>query len=312
MKKLITTVALGAALSFSASQVFAFELAHNQGTIKTETTPKTIATFDLATLDSLKTLGVDVAGVTKSNYDGHLAEFNNRPVVGTLFEPDFAALKQLNPDLIFAARRSLSKVEQLQEVAPVAVLDADVNNFLQTFNQNNLNLAKAFGKQKIAKKELKQINKNIKQLQKRNQGQTGAFLFVINDFVIPHAPGNMFGYAYEITGLQSVLPAASAEQIAAPRPAPGSPAAKAAAEQRAKQVSAIAQAEPDWLIVMDRGSLNGAPKTAEQTLANHPEISQTQAFKNGRVYYTDITGWYVITGGLTNFKQISEDLLDKM
>lgn len=308
MKK---SLSLLAALCFSAGTL-AFELEHSHGSIEMPHTPKTIATFDLATLDSLTTLGVEVQGVPKSNYSGILQKYNQATTVGTLFEPDFAELEQLQPDLIFAARRSLPKVGELEQFAPVVVLDADVNDFMRSFNRHNLSLAKAFGKQQQASRQLAQINANIEQLQQHNQGKSGVFLFVINDLIIAHAPGDRFGFAYEITGLDSVLPPADPQTLNAPRPEPGSAEARAAAERRARQLEQIAQADPDWLIVLDRGALNGAEKTAHKTLARHPLLSQTSAYKNGRVYYAEVNPWYVITGGLTNFKQISQDLLEQM
>lgn len=308
MKKIITTLT-ALALTFSAQ---AFELNNSAATIKLDNAPQAIVSYDLSVLDTLTFLGVDVAGVPKSNYESNMAKLADKPIVGTLFEPDYDALKEVNPDLIFAGGRSARAISELEKTAPVAVLNTDTDNFMQSFNQNNLKLAKAFGKEKAAKGILKGINARIKNIKKINSGQTGAFLFVINDNVMAHAPGDRFGYAYEITGLKSVLPAAEKTQAPAARPAPGSPEAKAAAAERAKVITQIAQAEPDWLIVLDRGAINGAEKTAAKTLANHPELSQTQAFKNGKVFYVDPNPWYVISGGLANFSDITKEILRSM
>lgn len=64
--------------------------------------------------------------------------------------------------------------------------------------------------------------------------------------------------------------------------------------------------------MLDRGAINGAEKTAADTLAKHPEISQTRAYKEGRVFYADPNGWYIIGGGLTNLKNITADMLTAM
>lgn len=302
---------LGTALlcSLSAS---AFELTHSQGQLKLAATPQKIVSFDLATLDSLNALNVPVAGVPQSTYKNELAKYRETLVIGTLFEPNYAALNALKPDLIFSSGRANRAVEELKKIAPTVQMASDTNAFMKTFNQSNQDLARAFGKQKVAQPYLERINRNVNALQQANRGKTGAFLFVVNNNVSTQVPGDRFGYAFELTGLKAVLPAKDPNAPATPRPAAGSPEAKRAAEERAQALVTLAKAEPDWLLVLDRGAINDAPKTAAQVLAKHPEISKTQAFQRGRVVYLDPNGWYVIGGGLNNLTAITEHLLSTM
>src|SRR5690606_8982630 len=130
---------------------------------------------------------------------------------------------------------------------------------------------------------LSHIEHNVNALKQRNMGKKAAVLFTVKGNVIPHAPGDRFGYVHELTGTESVLPAKDPKAVAEPRPAPDSPAAKAAAEARENTVAEIAAAEPDWLFVLDRGAINNGERSAEATLAGHPLLSQTRAFKEGRV-----------------------------
>lgn len=305
MLKMASTLAI---VSFGLA-ANAFELKNDNGVIKTDAKPANIATYDLAVLDSLNALGVNVAGVPKSMYVDDLSKFSEKPVIGTLFEPDYDALKKIQPDLIFAGGRSAQAVPQLEKIAPVASYEIDSNNYLQSFTDANLNLAKAFGKTKEAQDIIDQINANVDQLQKANKDKTMAFLFIINDNIIKHVPGDRFGFVYDITGFNSVLPARPANYVAPARPEPGSPEAKAAQNERAKVIEQIATADPDWLFVLDRGAINGAEKTAHKTVANHPGLNATKAYKNDQIYYVDPNPWYVITGGLNNFKKITDDLV---
>lgn len=167
-------------------------------------------------------------------------------------------------------------------------------------------------KEEQAASALAAIDRNIEALHKANAGKTAAMLFTMKGNIVPHVPGDRFGYAYELTGTQSVLPARDPDAPVAPRPEPGSPEAKAAAERRARALAEIASAEPDWLIVLDRGAISGGERTAADTLAKHPQLSQTRAFKEGRVHYVDPNGWYVTGGGLNNMKAITESLLAAM
>ena len=311
MKRSSRILGLCAALAV-AMPAMAFELAHDGGAVKLEQPPAKIASFDLAVLDSLNVLGVDVAGVPKSTYTGKLAKFNDATQVGTLFEPDYDALKKLAPDLIFAGGRSQKAVPELNKIAPTATLNGKPTAFLESFRKNNLALAQAFQKDDAAQHALHAIDEDVKALHALNQNKTGLFLFIINGNVMAHVPGDRFGYAYELAGLKSVLPAKAADAPAAERPEPGSEAAKAAASARAETLKTAAKAEPDWLIVLDRGAINGGEKTAADTLAKHPDLSQTQAYKQGRVFYVDPNGWYVVGGGLANLKAITTDMLAAM
>ncbi|PRB79898.1 hypothetical protein CQ007_14955 [Pseudomonas sp. MYb185] len=311
VKLSVPLAGLAAALLLSTSAT-AFELTHSAGTLTLPATPEKIVTFDLALLDSLDTLEIPVAGVPQSTYEGHLAKFNETPVAGTLFEPDYPALQQISPDLIIAGGRSQGAMPQLQEVAPTISFTSNPNDFLNNFKTVNQALAKAFDKSEQAQAALAGIDSDVSALHQANDGKTGAFLFVVGGNVMAHAPGDRFGYAYELTGLQSVLPAKAPAAGRQARPEPGSPQAEAAAKERALVISNIAQAEPDWLIVLDRGAINGGEKTAAETLAQHPQLSQTTAYKEGRVHYADPNSWYLVGGGLTNLKSITAQMLDAM
>lgn len=310
--KLTTSLTLLGAALLAATPVTAFELSAHEGTLALENTPKKIVSFDLGVLDTLTALDVPVAGVPRSTYAGPLARHQDAPVVGTLFEPDYPVLQEIKPDLIFAGGRSLKAMPELSKLAPTVSFESDPNAFLKSFRETSLALGKAFDKQDQAAAALASIDKNLEALHKANQGKTGAMLFSIKGNVIPHVPGDRFGYAYEVAGLESVLPAKDPNAPVAPRPEPNSPEAKAAAEQRAQAVAAIAAAEPDWLLVLDRGAINDGERTAADTMAKHPQLSQTRAFKEGRVVYVDPNGWYIIGGGLNNMRAISESLLAAM
>lgn len=303
---------LGASMLVATTSAYSFELTHNDGTLSLPKPLEAIVSFDLGVLDTLSALDIPVAGVPKSTYEGAWAKYQQLPVIGTLFEPDYEVLKQLKPDLIVGSGRAAKATPELQRIAPVAMLTPDPNQFLVSFRQVNTALGKAFGKEAQAQQYLAGIDQTIQKLHEVNKGKKGAFLFTVRGNVIPHVPGDRFGYAFELAGLDSVLPARDPKAPVAPRPEPGSPEAKAAAQERERVVQTIAQAEPDWLMVLDRGAINGGEKTAANTLAEHPVLSQTKAFKEGRVYYVDPNGWYIVGTGLNNMQRITEDMLKAM
>jgi iron complex transport system substrate-binding protein len=305
------------ATSFSA---LAFELPYGNGTLtdaatprlELKKTPEKIVAYDLGVLDTLHALGVPVVGVPKSTYGGTLADFDKTTVVGTLFEPDYAVLGQIKPDLIFAGSRSLKAMPELQKTAPTVNYTPDPLAFVASVQASGKALGKAFNKEAQAEAAIAKLDKTLESLHAANKGKTGLFLFTINGNLMTHAPGDRFGYAYELAGLNSVLPATDPNAPVQARPEAGSPEAKLAAEKRAETLSKAIQADPDWLVVLDRGAINDGKKTAAETLAKHPELSQSRAYKEGRVYYADPNGWYVVTSGLANLQAISADMLKSM
>jgi len=312
MKMKPSTPMLASALLAASLPASAFQLQHSEGTLALPHAPSRVVSFDLGVLDTLAALDIPVSGVPKSTYNGPLARYRNTAVIGTLFEPDYSALNEIRPDLIIASTRAEKAVPELAKLAPTVSFTSDTRDFMKSFRESNLALAQAFGKEQQAQAALAAIDRNVNALHEANSGKTAALLFTMKGNIVPHAPGDRFGYAYELTGTQSVLPPKDPGAPVAPRPEPGSPEARAAAEQRAKIVAQIAAADPDWLIVLDRGAINGGERTAADTLAKHPRLSQTRAFREGRVHYVDPNGWYVVGGGLNNLKAITDSLLAAM
>ena len=79
-----------------------------QGTRELPDRPKTVVVFDLAALDTLDALGVEVKGVPDWAMTGDLEKYRGDAYakVGSLFEPDFEAVAALEPGLIVIGSRS--------------------------------------------------------------------------------------------------------------------------------------------------------------------------------------------------------------
>lgn len=312
MKKyLLNSLLIGASL-LAAPTINAFELQHSDGVLVLERPPKKVVSYDLGQLDTLTALGIEAVAVPKSTYKHALERYNGSPTVGTLFEPDYEALKKIQPDLIIAGRRSVDAIPALSKIAPTIRFAEDPSHFIRTVKDATNHLAIAWGKEAEAEQILQKLDQNIEQLHEINRGKTGAFFFIINDRVMTHAPGDRFGYIEELTGLKPVLSARTAEELNQVRPQPDTPEAKERARKAAEEITTIVNANPDWLIVLDRGAINDGEETAANTLSNHVELSKLDAIKAGRVFYVEPNPWYVVTGGVSNLTTITEQMIDKM
>jgi len=280
---------------------------HAQGQATLAATPRKIAVFDMAALDTLDALGVDaVAGVAKSangpgNFPPHLARFGDAryAAVGTLFEPDEQALRALKPDLIIIGSRSRGKFEALSKIAPTIDLTASGADVLASSIANTRTLGKVFGREKRAEELVAALQKAVAETRAAaaKQGK-GVLLFSGGQNVSAMAPGSRFGHVHDFVGIPSVMPAVD-PAAATSRPKAGTPEAEAARKRQQAELSAALAANPDWILTIDRTAATSAePSTIAERLAAHEGVSATEAFKAGRVIHLDPKTWYLSGTGI--------------
>lgn len=304
----------GAMLALSGTlQAAPVEVEHAQGVVTLPEPPARTVVFDLATLDNLQALGVDVAGVPDARFPDHLAGFADARFakVGTLFEPDLEAVRALEPDLIVVAGRSASAHEALSAIAPTIDLTPSTDHFYDDVTANLETLGRIYGKQELAARRVAELDERRAAATTAAAGTSGVVLFTIRGRVMAHAPGARFGIVHDALGLPSVLPA-QAPAAAAPRPEPGSPEAEAARAEQARVLAAALEAQPDWLVVLDRGLATGGGEGEATDLSGHEAVSATDAWKAGRVFQLDPPGWYLASGGYTVLSNTLDDFTRRL
>ncbi|ANQ24888.1 hypothetical protein BA893_19475 [Vibrio natriegens] len=301
MKRIkITLMALVASIS-QATLVWAYplDIDHRQGVTTIEQQPKRIVVFDLASLDTMDALGVSAVGVPDAFFPTYLSQYADEQVakVGTLFKPDYAAIKAIDPDLIIVAGRSSAAYPELRELAPTIDMSIDQSGYEAGILKNLTTLGAIFNREQQATKLAADLSESIKTLQSLGSKEgSGLVLFTIKDNVMLHAPGDRFGMLYDLTGLSSVVEPSSGQKPQS-RPKPGSEEAKAAKLLGEQKLKRALDSKPEWLIVLDRGAATGEKGQAEQTLAAKEAITHTPAWKEDQVYYLNPTNWYLATGG---------------
>jgi len=294
-------------------------IAHAKGETVVRAAPGKVAVFDLATLDNLNALGIDaVAGVPKGkgeagNFPTHLTKFADAKYqnVGTLFEPDTAALTALSPDLIFVAGRSASKYDAVKAIAPAIDMSSD-KGLARTAIDNTRKLGQVFGVSDRAEKRVAAFESQLATLHAAAARQgTGLLLFAAGKGATVHAPGDRFGTLYDFVGIRSAVPAAPPKPaVAAPRPAAGSPEAEAARLQRDQALTTAMATDPNWIFVIDRTAISSAPETTiQERLGADSRITATAAWQAGRVIYLDPKSWYVVGAGIDALSDSAKQIL---
>lgn len=305
---------LGAALLASAALIpglanAEITITHAKGELVLKEAPKKVAVFDLASLDIIDALGVDVvAGIPKgedgsANVPAYLSAYGDAKYegVGTLFEPDLDKLREMAPDLIIIAGRSSSKYDDVRDIAPTIDMTQSDKGLVEAATASTRTLGEVFEVTEKAGELIESMTASVEKMQKAAPAdQTGLVIFSVGENMMPHAPGARFGTVYEYTGLKASVPAAEPAPRA-PRPEPGSPEAEAARKLAEEQRDAALATNPDWIITLDRGAITSAePSNIAERIAANEKIVATPAFQNDRVIHLDPRSWYLVGSGIQN------------
>ncbi len=218
--------------------------------------PEVVLSFDLASVDTLDALGVQVDGLPKANLSGSLEKFaaDQYQNIGTLFEPDYEVVNGLQPDLIIVAGRLAEAYPELAKIAPTIDLTSS-GDLIAGLTTNVTTLASIFGKQAEASQLLQGINGQVERLRAETTSiGTGLVIMTSGGEVTAIAPGgNRGGLIYGTLGVTPPV-----EDV------------EAATHGEAISFEFLLQHNPDWLFVIDRDVATGSEEgvAAEQVLDN--------------------------------------------
>lgn len=289
-KVVATFVLLLAAMTAHAEPL---TVRHAQGEAVLPERPRTVLVFDLAALDTLDALGVEIAGVPGSNIPDYLAKYSGDGYakIGSLFEPDYEAVHALRPDLIVIGGRSAARYGELSKIAPTIDLTIAPDDFLEGAKRNAALLGEIFGKEKEASALLGDLDKALADLGGKARGAGRALIVMTNGGKITaYGGGSRFGWVHDM-GLQPAVADVTA-----------------ATHGEAVSFEFLLETNPDWLIVVDRdAAVSGAGAAARQTLDNEL-VAATTAARKGQILYVDTARWYLVGGGLGALRAMVDEL----
>ncbi|WBU59844.1 siderophore ABC transporter substrate-binding protein [Paracoccus albus] len=272
---LVTTLALTTA---AAAQDVSITTA--QGEVTVPTNPETVVAYDIAAIDTLLALGVDLAGVPDNLYLSDL-DAGDAAAVGTLFEPDLEALAGIAPDLIVVGGRSATQLDAVSQVAPA--IDMTIGTDLVAEAEARVDAYGTIFEMPEKAEELKaELDEALAGLKTAAEGKGNALIVMTNGTkMAAYGPGSRFGWLHEQTGMAPAIADLSSEEN----------------HGNVLTHEAIAEADPDWLFVLDRGAAVGEEgESAEQTLST-PLVEGTKAWQNDQVVYLPAAELYIGGGG---------------
>lgn len=290
--RMTLSVGFAALMAFPAFAEVTVDTA--QGPVSLAQPPAKVAVLDLGVADTMMALGVMPAAVPDKLYLDHLQPLAQAAApVGTLQEPDLERLAAVDPDLIVVANRSAVKKDAVAQVAPAIDMTVDGAKLIEDAKARLTALAALLGKPAEGEALAAALDAKIAALAEAGRGKGNALVVLTNGpKMSAYGAGSRFGWIYDVTGL---------------------PQAGAALDPKASHGDAIshefiAQTDPDWLFVLDRGAAIGADEASAQVTLDNALVRQTKAWKNGHVVYLPAGNVYLAPGGYTALTETLEAL----
>ncbi|WP_424926536.1 siderophore ABC transporter substrate-binding protein [Amaricoccus tamworthensis] len=265
------------------------------GEVSVPAAPKTVAVFDVAAIDTLAALDVPIAGVPSPHYVPYLdGAVEDAEVVGTLFEPDFEALVNMNPDLIVIGGRSSEQGEALEKIAPVVDMTVWGDNHIEQSLERLNAYGKLMGREDKAAEITEEFNAKLDLARAAVEGRGNALIVLTNGpKVSAYGAGSRFGWIHSALGLPEAVEAVDVQT-----------------HGEAISFEFIAEADPDWLIVVDRGAAIGAEgESARETLDN-ALVTGTRAWQNDQVIFLTASNLYIAGGGIQSMTITMDEIIN--
>lgn len=267
---------------------------HAKGEVTLKSVPKTVLVYDLATLDTLSALGVDVAGVPGGVKPDYLKKYDSPEIakIGSVFEPDFEKVSAAAPDLIIVGGRSSAKYEDLAKIAPTIDMTADFSDFVASAKQNVLTLGAIFGKDAEAKALVAKLEASTAELKaKAAKAGKGMLLLTTGGKLSTFGPGSRFGVLFSDYGVEPI-----------------DTGVKVGMHGQPASFEYILDKNPDWIFIIDRDAAIGHEAGGAMKLLDNELVNKTTAWKKDHVVALDPVSWYLIGGGITSLQREVDQL----
>ncbi|WP_163971785.1 siderophore ABC transporter substrate-binding protein [Oceanobacillus halotolerans] len=256
--------------------------------------PEKVVVFDFGILDTMDKLGIDVASIPKGSTPNYLEKYEGEDYAnaGSLKEPDFEAIAELNPDLIIISGRQATLYEQLSEIAPTIHLGVDTTRYMDSFKENMETIGKIFDKEDEISSELEGIDESITTLSEQAEeiGKNALIILANDDKISAYGPNSRFGLIHDVFGVPAVD-----EGI------------EASTHGMNVTFEYVMEQDPDLLYVVDRSAVVGGENSAKQLVENKL-VENTKAYQNDDIVYLNPDYWYLSGGGLISVGEMIKEI----
>ncbi|WP_087974465.1 siderophore ABC transporter substrate-binding protein [Oceanobacillus rekensis] len=270
-------------------------VSHDLGETEVPKNPENVVVFDFGILDTLDKIGVEVAGVAQSGtIPAYLEKYASDEYenIGSLKEPDFEKISEINPDVIIISDRQAPLYDQLSEIAPTIHLGVDPANYMETFEENMSVVGEIYDAQDEIDAELAAIEESIAAVNEKATTTEGNALIILanDDKISAYGPSSRFGLIHDVFGVPAV-----------------DDSIEASTHGMNVTFEYVMEQDPDLLYVVDRSAAVGGDTSAKQLVENEL-VENTKAYKNDNIIYLDPDFWYLSGGGLISVSEMINEI----
>lgn len=259
------------------------------GTVTVPINPKNVVALDNRTFETLADWGIKLAAVPKPVMSADLPYVNDDSVldVGSHGEPNLEIIAAVDPELVIVGQRFAQYYEDIKELVPnAAVIDLNFDvsenaekpgeSLINGLKDSTIALGKIFDKNEEAEQLIAAFDKAIEDAKSAYNGTDTVMSVIVSGgnigFSAPHS-GRVWGPMYDIFGW-----------------APALKVGGTTSDHQGDDVSveAIAQSNPDWLLVLDRDAAISSTTDAipaQDVIDNSPALKYTTAVSKGSIVY---------------------------
>ncbi|WIK81163.1 siderophore ABC transporter substrate-binding protein [Micrococcus lylae] len=272
--------------------------------------PKSVIATDNRSFRTLDDWGIELSAAPRALMNGTGVSYEENDDVydlGSHREPDMEGFVTAEPDLIINGQRFSDMKEDIKGLAPEAALvdtniDTEAEDFRmdEALKQHTTLLGEVFGHQDDAKRLIEDFDASIERAKDAyDKDQTVMGLIASGGNLAYAAPstGRAVGPVFDILGLTPSL-----EQ-------------DGSTNHMGDDISveAIAQSNPDWIIVMDRDAATSASKeadysTAEELIKQSPALKDVTAVKEDQIIY--LPNNFYLTEDIQNYTTLMNEIAD--
>ncbi len=271
---------------------------HGLGETTVAVNPERVVVIDYGALDVLDYVGIEVVGLGKTaSLPDHLSKYADEKYIaaGSLHEPDFEAINELQPDLIIIGARASTAYDELVKIAPTVLFTMPTANYMDTFRENLNLLSQIFTEQAdVFAEQTELLDSRAAEIfeKAKSEGYTALTLMVNDGEMSVFGKNSRFSIVYDDFGFS-----VSDEGI------------EESTHGQSATFEYIAEQNPDYLFVIDRSAATGAQgTTGAQAVLDNELIGATDAAQNGTIVYLDSTNWYVVSGGISSTHAMIEEV----
>lgn len=255
----------------------------NTGSHEIATPVETVVALDNRTFETLSSWGIELAAAPVDLIPDTIAYSSDESIVniGNHNEPNLELIVAAEPDLIISGQRFADYDEEIASLVPDATLinlePREGEDFAAELERQTLALGEIFGKQAEAEELISEFNAAQDRVSAAYDPEQTVMSVIVSGGEIGYsAPetGRTFGALYTLFGF---TPSLEVED--------------SSTDHQGDDISveAIADSNPDWILVMDRDAGTGTDEEgyqpAEEIIEGSEALQNVTAVQQGNIFY---------------------------